>query len=266
MGSPPAPSDDPVSPGVQRDIAKDGPSHSSRKRIAIAGATLAVAVVIVLLVAGWVPGVNRFPPGRVVGPVTEGEAAQVAQTLAHGVPGGPWSLVNAIGWSYTYGFQANDSGFTPSNCLLQGGAFRNLSYGPYSGNYWTGDAVLWLLWYNATGPTDGELLVAVENGTAIEVGAAYGPNCRAVGPASGTLVDTSVAVRAVLGTPNGSRFAASFATANVTLWLLGSPLPPYWLVDFGACDGFNPHEGTIIATVWAENGTIDQPPSSWGAC
>jgi hypothetical protein len=40
MGSPPAPSDDPVSPGVQRDIAKDGPSHSSRKRIAIAGATL----------------------------------------------------------------------------------------------------------------------------------------------------------------------------------------------------------------------------------
>ncbi len=251
------------------------PLRSSPDRtIKIAGA-VAVATVVVfsVLAAGLVPGVGPFPSGGSLAPdTTAAGAVLMAQGIAAGAPGGPWSLAAVSGWAFTTQAFFDENPFCIGNLTPVGGTLQNASMGPYSGDYRTGIAVLWFLTYSSPVAGGGNLVVQVDNGVAQEVGVVpqgcYGS--AAVFSPLGPVIDSSVAVEAALLTPNGTRYSSMFQEANATYDLDSTGYGPVWWVFLSACpneDRVAPGQfGELSASVWAANGTVDQPPQIPVSC
>lgn len=241
----------------------------------------AVGLTLLIVAAGVVPGVAPFPSGGAVGP--DAVTAWQAVTLAEGVlaltPGGPWRLASAEGYDYAtaYNFDMNTYAGQLS-CSPTGGIPDLVSDGPFSGNWRSGDAVLWILLYASEVPGNPPLVVQVHQGVAQEVGK-LPPNCfpLAVHFTLGPVLDSAVAADAILSSSNGSRYASSFSAFNVSFLLVPDAPGASWLVSFSACfpyfwwgpvPGFPsvPPNGMLAAAVSASDGTFELAPIVTGAC
>lgn len=244
--------------------------RSRRRRYAALGAVLAVAVVVTVLVFGLVPGIRLFGRGTSSssGPDTESQAVGAASGILGSTPGGPWSLSDASGNAFVPPWSVNWSSQESGPCGFHGGAIGNVSLGPYSGAYSSGVAVTWELIF--VGPTNssGALGIVVEDGNARLLGIAS-----LVGSCAGRyvsigvpVVDSSIAMKDVLATANGTRFAQVFSRANVTYTLSPGSPGAFWDVDLNGCGLYLLGAGTILSQVWASNGTVDVAPHTPTTC
>jgi hypothetical protein len=245
-----------------------------RRRVIITVAAIVIIVLAtVVLVSGMFPGFRPFAISKPDTPVTESQAVLAAGAVVTLTPGGPWSLFWADGNANTLGsIYFNETEFNEnSSCALTGGIVQNAPMGPYSGDYAPGAAALWILQYSSPVNNGSLLVVQVEEGVASKVGTISGSGCLSYSQIGsiGSVIDSSVAMRDVLSTPNGSRFAALYSRGNSTL-ILGSPTgdtaqpgPPVWDIWLDACATPPDHgafPGTFFGSVWAANGTIQDEP------
>ncbi len=244
--------------------------RSRRRRYAALGAVLAVVVVVAVLVSGLIPGVRLFGSGTSSpsGPDTESQAVAAASGVLGSTPGGPWSLSEAGGNALIPAYPVNWSFLVSGPCGFHGGELGNVSLGPYSGAYSSGVAVTWELTF--VGPTNssGALGIIVENGTARSLGiASLTGSCAGRYVSIGTPVaDSSIAMKDVLNTANGTLFAEMFSRANVTYALSPGTPGPFWDVYLNGCGLYRFGAGTIISQVWASNGTVDIAPHAPTTC
>jgi hypothetical protein len=244
--------------------------RSQRRRYAALGAVLAVAVVVILLVSGLIPGVRLFGSGTSssAGPDTESQAVTAASGILGSTPGGPWSLSEAGGNAFIPSWPVNWSFLAAGPCGFHGGELGNVSLGPYSGAYASGVAVTWGLTF--VGPTNssGALGIIVENGDARLLGIAslVGSCAGQHVPIGAPVVDSSIAMKDVLDTTNGTRFAEMFSRANVTYALSPGSPGPFWDVYLNGCGLYRVGAGTILSQVWASNGSVDIAPRAPTSC
>jgi hypothetical protein len=222
----------------------------------VVGAIIAAAIVILLVVlGGGSPG-----PGTIPAPSTFSQAAGEAQSVIASVSGGPWNLSSAYGISATVPFMLNNTDLV-LGCNVTGGNFGVDSYPSGSGAYSGGQATVWILSYVSTGAGGGTLWVQVVNGVATELGVTNNSGrCATTGvPGLGPVIDSSVAVEKILATPNGTRFSQAFPKANATYSIGGWPNPT-WIISLNGCGRYVAGPGTLLASVWASNATIQNAP------
>lgn len=249
---------------------------------------LSVAVVIGLTVDGIVPAVA---PGTTSGSVevtTFYQAVSLSARFADHVPGGPWLLVDAGGFAWTYPVNVTGGGFgTTGSCAPVGGNVPLNQVPAYSGDYSSGAATFWDLSYVSPSNASGVLDIAVMDGAASEVGVvpdAHG--CTAIynylrqfgliyanlqyylDPDSGDIIDSSSAVQAMIATPTGTDFEADLPTGNLSAELVVGSQGPIWAlqIDAGACSSGTGRWSTLLGDVFATNGTIAVAPSVFVHC
>jgi len=159
----------------------------------------------------------------------------------------------------TVPFALNNS-IAALGCNVTHGSFGVNNYPAGSGIYSGGQATVWIFSYGSADPAAGTLWVQVVNGTASELGMANGGKCVGYADAGlGTAIDSSTAMHAILTTTNGGRFEKVFPSANATYTLNPGPNPT-WVVTLNGCGRSLFGPGTLLASVWASNGTIQNPP------
>jgi hypothetical protein len=253
-------------------LRPNSPSRRKSRRIAV---IVTVTIAAVVVAAGFISGIYLFPKGSSPGPDTEAQAAAAAKAILVSAPGGPWGLTYAEGFAFTTAsfFDLAAYGGNES-CSPTGNVPRGVSEGPYSGEYRSGTAVLWLLLYASAVAGSEFLLVQVLNGSAQQIGEiphyCYPP---IVGEPLGPAIDSSAAVHSVLSTVNGSRFASMFEVSNVSFALQHSgPTGAIWIISFSACNqnfgapGSPTPAGWTYSYISANNGTVDLPPFSAEPC
>jgi hypothetical protein len=221
-----------------------------------AGAVIVVAIVILLVVlVGGSPG-----PGATSAPSTFSQAAGDARAVAASLSGGPWNLSSAYGVSMTVPFALNNT-LLSRGCNVTSGTFGVDSYPSGSGTYSDGQATVWILSFVSTGAGGGMLWVQVVNGAATELGVTNNSGRCATAGASGLgpVVDSSFAMEKILATPNGTRFAQAFPRANAT-YSISYGTDPTWVISLNGCGRYMVGPGTLLASVWALNGTIQNAP------
>lgn len=229
--------------------------RSPRTYVLVAGACFAVLIVVLLVV---LVGGSLSPAGQ-SGPTTFSESAADAGGIVSSVPNGPWVLTGALGMGVTVPFALNNS-IAAEGCNVTSGSFGTSTYPSGDGAYSGGQATVWILSYVTANPSAGTLYVQVINGAASEMGVVTGGKC--VGNSAlevGTVVDSSAAMQAVLSTTNGSRFVQAFPRANATLSLTTGP-ESTWIISLNGCGRYYLGPGTLLASVWAANGTIQNSP------
>jgi hypothetical protein len=220
------------------------------------GAIVTVAIVVLLVVlVGGSPG-----PGTTSAPSTFSQAAGDARAVTASVSGGPWNLSSAYGISVTVPFVLNNT-LLSLGCNVTSGNFGVDSYPSGSGAYSDGQATVWILSFVSTGAGGGMLWVQVVNGAATELGVTNNSGrCATTGlPGLGPVIDSSVAMEKILATPNGTRFAQAFPKANAT-YSIGYGPNPTWIISLNGCGRYMAGPGTLLASVWALNGTIQNAP------
>lgn len=247
------------SPGITR------PPTSRRRLSTLAG--VIAAVIVATLVALY--GAGLFAGGGAkgaTGPGTLNEALGAATGVLTSVPGGPWHLTSAVGVAYTVSWSLDGSRLA-DQCSIISGTWDNATYPAGSGNYSGGQAGIWVLSFSGPTTTSGILWVLVSYGVVAQfaVVAASGACSEYFGPSLGTVIDSSVAMGKVLTTANGSRFARMFPQTNVT-YALGPGSPPVWTIHFSPCGAFVEGPGSVTSSVWASNGTVQDPPNAPVAC
>jgi len=220
-----------------------------------------ILVVVALLLAGLIPGFHLGGSSTSSsGLTTEQSASSTATSFANGITGAPWSLKFASGMDSTTGWTNNVSTYSNSSCPLHGSTISKVNYPSYTGSYSTGLAHVWLFVFTSTGGA--QLILVVQNGSAVEAGQTIGPGCVPGGLATltGSLVDSSAAAQAAVATPNGSKYVSEVAESNASYFLehaligtLASTVP-VWLIYFNGCSGRN--SSSYGAEVYATNGTV----------
>ncbi len=238
-----------MDPPARRPDAPGRPPQGSG--IAV-GAALAI---VVLLLAGIVPGFRLTPSPAGPSVETERTAAGAAEAIAAAAPGGPWTFFGAVGVGSWSGGPLGENG---TSRLV--GAFSACAAGgplppwpplvPTPGpTYAEGLLSAWAFGYFSTAGPGAILVVLVAGGTARPFAEFGGATCPQPTPpivAFGGSADSPAAARAVVATPLGAAFVAGHPRANVTLSLLpgystGTGWAPLWLVTVSAC---GPSAGT----------------------
>lgn len=229
--------------------------QSNRRYVIVAVACFAVLIVVLLVVL-----VGGFRSPTMQGsPTTFSESVSDARAIVGAVPSGPWDLTGAFGDGVTVPFTVNNS-IAALGCNVTSGSFGLDTYPGGDGAYSGGQATVWILSYMTAKPDTGILYVQVINGAASEMGVVTGGKCVGGGGSEvGAVVDSSAAIRTVLSTTNGSRFAQAFPRANATYSLNAGP-DPTWTISLNGCGRYVLGPGTLLASVWAENGTIQNSP------
>lgn len=232
----------------------------------LAMAILAVVVAAVVVVACLVlQGTSLSSTGSASGPDTLDGAVAASSNILASVAGGPWHLTSAVGLGYRAPWTL-DANRLKTECTPISGSYANATYPAGSGNYTEGQAGVWVLSFAAPNASSGILWVVVGFGSATEIGvvAASGV-CAEDSSFLGTVVDSSVAMEQVLATSNGTRYAHMFSLANAT-YALGPGVPPVWTIHLSACTQVVSGPGTLDSSVWALNGTIQDPPRVPSIC
>lgn len=228
---------------------------SIRKYVIVALACFAVLIVILLVV---LVGGSRSPTTH-SSPTTFSESLGDANAIVSAVPNGPWYLTGAFGQGVTVPFSLNMSGAALS-CNVTSGSFGRDNYPAGDGIYSGGQATVWILSYETPNPVTGTLYVQVIDGAASEMGTVTGGKCvGGHGEGLGTVVDSSAAIQTVLSTTNGSRFAQAFPRANAT-FSLSVGTDSTWIISLNGCGKYVLGPGTLYASVWAANGTLQNSP------
>lgn len=193
------------------------------------------------------------------GPTTFSESVSDATVIIGSVPNGPWSLTGAVGLGVTVPFTLNNS-IAALGCNVTSGSFGMNTYPNGPGAYSGGQATVWILSYVTGSPSAGTLYVQVVNGTASKMGTVSGGKCTGNSAAEvGTVIDSSKAMQEVLSTTNGTRFVQAFSRANATL-SLSAGADATWTISLNGCGRYVLGPGTLLASVWASNGTMQNPP------
>lgn len=241
------------------------PPTSRRRLYTLAG--VITAVIVATLVALYGAGLfTGGAAGGAAGPDTLNGALGAATGVLASVPGGPWHLTSAVGVAYTVPWSL-DGSLLAHECSIISGTWDNATYHAGSGNYSGGEAGIWVLSFSGPTTTSGILWVLVGYGVVAQfaVVAVSGTCSEYSGPSLGTVIDSSVAMEKVLATANGSRFAGMFPQANVT-YALGPGSPPVWTIHFSPCGAFVAGPESVSSSVWALNGTVQDPPHAPVAC
>ncbi len=218
-----------------------------------------MVVVVVLLVAG----VLSLPSGPVGSSPTFDAAQGPANSAAHGVSGGPWHAVIALGLATTMGVSVpvGDLGgeYAALGCNVSypSGSLSSIFVPPTGANATVGGAAAWIFDYaNASG----FLFVAVLNGRATPLFSAYGGQCSFLTLARplsdySPLVDSSVAVSAA-NAAGGTQFLHNYSGVD-RIWILsGDPLTDQatWGVTYTTC---SPSLSTGSTTGYFFNATVN---------
>lgn len=236
-------------------------SHPTGSRPRVSKTLLAVLAVsvVVVVVLGVVLWIRVVPSVSTGGPVSFAGAVRAASGVLDSGSWSGWNISGAEGISVTVPFSLNNS-LMVLGCNVTSGAFGPTNYPAGDGNYSSGATTLWILSYLPPHEPGSTLWIQVVNGRASELGAAEGGKCSGYGGNGvGDVVDSSVAMQSILATVNGTRFGQTFPTANETL-SLGPGSSPTWTVSLNACGRYVEGPGALLASVWALNGTIQNPP------
>ena len=239
-----------------------------RRAPVVIGAILVVAVLVIVgILTGAIPGLRSSGSSNTTGPEPESVAVASAAALLPGIPGGPWHLTLALGWSSTYTDALSATTFGDATCPLENGTVPTLVYPGYNGTYFGGDAVGWLLEYNSSAAVTTSLYVFAAHGTAGEVGVLTGPapTCP-IEPYNPSLpsgvIGSRAAAQIAVATKGGQTFVGEFSDANASYKLSFETNTngviindiPIWTVMFTACT--HGVGGFFDATVFALNGTV----------
>lgn len=258
----------PIEPGISRSASVDSPnatpsrprssSPGGRRRWIIIAATAIVALVIIASVA--IVGLSPTSKGGTVGPLTERSAATLADQFASKIQGGPWAVLQAAGNDLTLGETVALSPQSISYECPPNLTTQQVTVPGYNGSYSTGLAEIWWVTLVSGTSAAARLYVAVQNGSAYEVGMGKAPTCPPVSPLPGGLVDSATAASAAFATRDGQEFLANVTHANASYELLaglptfGTPPIPLWLLTFDGCKGA--YGFMFTAELYASNSTV----------
>ncbi len=221
----------------------------------VVAAVVVVVVLVVALFASGVISIGRSSSSSGAS-ATYLSAASPADNYAAGVPGGPWNLVEALGWNIELPY-SNASSY--SGCDLTGGS-GGISIPAHSGNYSDGSVSAWGFAYVNTARTS-VLLLEYANGGVTEIGSGANSTACPLGllpplPAAG-IQDSSTVSTTFLSSPAVAAFVATHQSANATYVLVASPsssggglvYTPLWVLDYSTCSatpGTGPSIGTTV--------------------
>lgn len=245
----------PSSGGERAQKPLAGTRHRIPKVVLVALA-VGVVVLVILAIVLWI---GAAPSGSAGGPDSFSEALNASAGVLNSISPGAWNVTGAVGISATVPFSLNNT-LLAAGCNVTSGEFGPTSYPAGSGVYSTGAATVWVLSFVPPHEEASTLWVQVVNGHATELGAALGGKCSGYsGSGVANAIDSSAAIRTILATTNGSRFEETFPHANAT-FSLNPGTNPTWTISLNACGRYTLGPGTLLASVWALNGTIQNAP------
>jgi hypothetical protein len=235
---PPAPAPLPPDSGASR------PSLARRLWPVLAVVVAAVVVLSYFALAGFgTGGSNGGSTGTTFGP-----AASAANRTLVNVPGGPWSLVTALGFAPASSSELSPSSSVGTGCNVSGpgGGIPPLSVEipAFSGSFSSGAAPWWGMFYYQSASHE-VLLVDVVQGVATPLVVASG-SCvstfSSLSPVPSGAIDSSTAA-ATAWANGGSGFVSFHSNLSLNLEMAivgggdyqGTHLGPSWLIEYSPC-------------------------------